>query len=64
MIFIPNLLLVIKEFMKPKSRFTKLSLRVKRGNLIFFNEIATPACPAFAEAASRRQAKLLLVKRL
>ncbi|HXX35654.1 MAG TPA: hypothetical protein VEM15_14360 [Thermodesulfobacteriota bacterium] len=31
-------------------------------NLVFSSGIATPACPAFAEAASRRQAKLLTVK--
>jgi hypothetical protein len=27
--------------------------------LVFLRELATPACPAFAEAASRRQAKRL-----
>jgi hypothetical protein len=41
----------------PKFRFRKLSLRGKRSNLAFFDQIATLARPAFAEAASRRQAE-------
>ena len=31
-----------------------LPARGQGSNLVFFNEIATPACPAFAEAPARR----------
>ncbi len=45
--FLSTTELVVKKNTSLKSRFTKLSLRVKRSSLAFFGEIATPACRNF-----------------